>query len=85
MVQLYINTPEGRLLRVNRTIQAEGTFALTKEDLEYRRFQCRGKSKVTAEWSLLAIAASLLKLHHKIKNDRLGTGLVIPTGFHVEL
>ena len=84
-MEAKINTPEGRLLRVNRTIQAEGTFALTKEDLEYRRFQCRGKSKVTAEWSLLAIAANLLKLHHKIKNDRLGTGLVIPKGYPVGL
>ena len=41
--------------------------------------------KVSAEWSLLAIAANILKLHHKSKNDRLGTGLVIPKGFPVGL
>ena len=80
-MEAKISTREGKLLRVNRTIQAEGSFALTKQDLEYRRFLCRGTPKVSAEWSLLAIAANILKLHYKIKNGRLGTGLVIPKGF----
>ena len=84
-MEAKINTLEGKLLRVNRSIQAEGTFALTKQDLDYRRFLCRGTPKVSAEWSLLAIAANLLKLHHKLKNGRLGTGLVIPKGFPVGL
>jgi len=80
-MEAKINTPEGKLLRANRSIQAEGTFAFTKQDLDYRRFLCRGTPKVSAEWSLLDIAANILKLHHKLKNDRLGTGLVIPKGF----
>lgn len=84
-MEAKINTPEGKLLRVNRSIQAEGTFAFTKQNLNYRRFLCRGAPKVTAEWSLLAIAANILKLHHKLKNDRLGAGLVIPKNFPVAL
>ena len=48
-------------------------------------FLCRGPPKVSAEWLLLAIAANILKLHNKHKNDRLGTGLVIPKGFPVGL
>ena len=84
-MEAKINTPEGKLLRVNRSIQAEGTFALTKEDLDYRRFLCRGKEKVCAEWSLLSIAADILKLHHKLKNDRLGTSLVVPKSFPAAL
>ena len=80
-MEAKINTPEGKLLCVNRSIQAEGTFALTKEDLKCRRFLCRGRPKVSAEWSLLSIAANILKLHHKLKNDRLGAGLVIPQNF----
>ena len=80
-MEARINTPEGKLLCVNRSIQAEGTFALTKQDLNYRRFLCRGRPKVSAEWSLLAIAANILKLHHKLKNDQLGVGLVIPKNF----
>ena len=48
-----ITSPEGKLLRVNRSIQAEGTFAYIKEDLDFRRFLVRGKEKVKAEWLLL--------------------------------
>ena len=80
-MEAKINTPEGKLLCVNRSIQAEGTFAFTKWDLNYHRFLCRGGPKVSAEWSLLSIAANILKLHHKLKNDRLGTGLIIPENF----
>ena len=80
-MEAKINTPEGKLLRVNRSIQAEGTFAFTKQELDYRRFLCRGTPKVSAEWSLLDIAANILKLHYKLKNGHLGTGLVIPKGF----
>ncbi len=30
-----ITTEEGCLLRVNRSIQAEGSFAMTKEDMHF--------------------------------------------------
>ena len=76
-----ITSPEGKLLRVNRSIQAEGTFAYIKEDLDFRRFLLRGKEKVKAEWLLFSLALNILKLHHKIQNDRLGTSLMIPRDF----
>ena len=76
-----ITSPEGKLLRVYRSIQAEGTFAYIKEDLAFRRFLLRGKEKVKAEWLLFSLALNILKLHHKIQNDRLGTGLMIPRDF----
>ncbi len=31
-----ITSEEGCLLRVNRSIQAEGSFAMTKEDMHFR-------------------------------------------------
>jgi len=37
-----ITSDEGILLRVNRSIQAEGTFAFAKEDMDFRRFLTRG-------------------------------------------
>ena len=76
-----INTEEGILLRVNRSIQAEGTFAFAKEDMEFRRFLTRGKKKVAAEWLLLSLAINILKLHFKIQKGRLGTGLKIPQSY----
>ena len=76
-----ITTDEGILLRVNRSIQAEGTFAFAKEDMEFRRFLTRGRKKVAAEWLLLSLAINILKLHFKIQKGRLGTGLKIPQSY----
>ena len=76
-----INTAEGKLIRVNRSIQAEGVFAMVKEDMGFRRFLLRTAVKVEVEWTLLSLAYNVLKLHHKIQTGRLGTGLVVPKGF----
>lgn len=76
-----ISTEEGKLIRVNRSIQAEGAFAMTKEDMSFRRFLLRGAVKVEVEWTLLCLAYDVLKLHHKVQKRRLGTGLVVPKGF----
>ncbi len=73
-----ITSEEGCLLRVNRSIQAEGSFAMTKEAMQFRRFLTRGKYNVTVEWLLLCFAYNVLKLDHKAKTDRLGTHLIIP-------
>ena len=76
-----IASDEGILLRVNRSIQAEGTFAFAKEDMDFRRFLTRGKKKVEAEWLLLSLALDILKLHFKIQKGRLGTALKVPESF----
>ena len=55
-----ISTEEGKTLRMNRSIQAEGVFAYTKTGLQFRRFMLRGTDKVGAEWSLLAMAYNIL-------------------------
>lgn len=73
-----INTEEGILLRVNRSIQAEGVFAFIKEGMAFRRFMLRGTAHVAAEWMLLSFAYNLWKLHHKIENGRLGDHLKYP-------
>ena len=73
-----ISTEEGILLRVNRSIQSEGVFAMIKEDMNFRRFMTRGKQNVTVEWNLVSIAYNILKLHHKIQTGRLGSHLVVP-------
>lgn len=76
-----IATTKGKILRVNRSIQAEGQFAVIKEDMQFRRFMLRGEGKVEAEWLLLSMAYNLLKLDHKLKKGRLGAGLIIPSTF----
>ena len=65
-----ITSEEGALLRMNRSIQVEGSFGVLKEDRNFRRFLCRGKENVYAECVLLALSHNILKLHRKIQNDR---------------
>ena len=80
-MEAKISTERGQLLRVNRSIQAEGTFAYIKQDLDFRRFLLRGNAKVAAEWLLFSLALNILRLHHKIQNGRLGSGLMVPKSF----
>lgn len=70
-----IISTEGCLLRMNRSIQAEGSFAQLKQDMNFRRFMSRGKNNVLAESVLLALAININKLHNKIQADRTGKHL----------
>lgn len=68
--QKRITTQAGKILRMNRSIQAEGAFAEVKSNMDFRRFLCRGKQNVLAESILLGLAHNVNKLHSKIQNDR---------------
>lgn len=67
-----ITTPEGILLRLNRSIQVEGAFGVLKEDHSFRRFVMRGKKNVETEFMLLGFGFNINKLHNKIQQDRCG-------------
>ena len=45
----------GTQLRINRSIQAEGSFADVKEDMNFRRYLYREKANALAESVLLAM------------------------------
>lgn len=70
-----ILSEEGILLRINRSIQAEGSFGDLKHDMKFRRYLTKGTSNVLAESILLAMAKNINKLHNKIQHDRTGTHL----------
>lgn len=70
-----ITSEEGCELRMNRSIQAEGSFGDIKQDSGFRRFLCRGRKNVKAEATLLALAHNMRKLHYKIQSERTGTHL----------
>lgn len=70
-----ITSEFGTQLRMNRSIQAEGSFANVKEDMIFRRYLYRRKKNVLAQSVLLAIGFDINKLHHKIKSERTGTHL----------
>lgn len=70
-----ITSEYGTQLRMNRSIQAEGSFAEIKADMGFRRYSYRGLENVTAQSVVLAIAHNINKLHNKIQNDKTGQHL----------
>ena len=70
-----IRSEEGILMRINRSIQAEGSFGELKQDMQFRRYLSRGAQNVLAESVLLAMAKKLNKLHKKIQKGKTGTHL----------
>jgi hypothetical protein len=53
------------LLRMNRSIQSEGTFGVIKWDRSYKRLFRRGMENVNLELTLIACAFNLYKYHNK--------------------
>ena len=56
-----IGSEEGKLLRVNRSIQAEGAFGELKHNRGFTRFLTCGKHNVLTELYLHAMAQNILK------------------------
>ena len=62
---------QGALLRMNRSIQAEGTFGIIKHDRWYKRIVRRGIKSVRLEVLLVSIGHNLYKYHNKKNRIRL--------------
>ena len=65
----------GFQLRINRSIQVEGTFGVLKQDFGFRRFLHRGSGNVHKMLYLLAMGFNLAKLHNRIQAGRVNTTL----------
>ena len=70
-----ITSEEGTQLRMNRSIQAEGSFSETKDGMGFRRYLSTGIRNVTMESVIIAMAHNINKLHAKIQNNRTGKHL----------
>ena len=70
-----ITSEKGILLRINRSIQAEGAFGVIKQDYGFRQFLLRGNKKVLTETMIVAFAYNVNKLHNKIQKNRTGSQL----------
>lgn len=60
-----LNSTKGALLRMNRSIQAEGVFGTIKWNREYKRTRRRGLKGVIFELSLISCGFNLHKYHLK--------------------
>ena len=56
---------QGALLRMNRSIQAEGTFGIMKQDRWYKRIVRKGIKSVRLEVLLVSIGHNLYKYNNK--------------------
>ncbi|MDD4371920.1 MAG: transposase, partial [Anaerostipes sp.] len=61
----------GALLRMNRSIQAEGTFGILKWDKSYKRLFRRGEKNVILELTLISCGFNLYKYHNKMQRKEL--------------
>ncbi len=66
IVRNNLDSDEGINLRINRSIQVEGTFGVMKEDMRYKRFTRRGIDKALLEISLVAIGMNIQKYHNRL-------------------
>lgn len=73
-----ITTEEGKLLRVNRSIQAEGAFGQLKHNRNFARFLTAGNVKVACELFLLAISQNIHKAIVKCDTGRLENHILHP-------
>ena len=60
----------GALLRMNRSIQAEGTFGIMKSDRWYKRMVRKSMENVRLEIFLVSIGHNLYKYHNKTSRMR---------------
>ena len=60
-----LESVHGALLRMNRSIQAEGTFGILKWDRSYKRLFRRGEKNVILELTLISCGFNLYKYHNK--------------------
>lgn len=62
----------GAEVRVNRSIQAEGTFAQIKANNSFRRFLSFGKERTTTEWILMSISINMIRFAYRIERNLVG-------------
>lgn len=60
-----LNSVQGALLRMNRSIEAEGAFGIMKHDRKYKRIVRRSLKSVKLEVFLVSIGHNLYKYHNK--------------------
>jgi transposase len=58
-----LRTAKGKQIYGHRKMTSEPTFGIIKEQMNFRRFSCRGLSLVGAEWLLVAAAYNIKRLY----------------------
>ena len=70
-----IESELGKQLRMNRSIQVEGAFAVLKKDMKLRKLKVRGKNSTKREIGLFCIAYNFNKYLAKLSRKKQGVVL----------
>lgn len=68
--RINLLSPKGIEIRINRSIQAEGTFGQIKQNMQYVRIRRRGIEKVSCEIMLMCLGRNIRKLFIFLDNDK---------------
>ena len=64
-------SPNGIEIRINRSIQVEGTFGEIKQNMNYERIRRRGLNKVSCEIMLMCLGRNVRKLFTLIESNNI--------------
>lgn len=63
-------SPKGIEIRINRSIQVEGTFGQIKQNMNYNRFRRRGLQEVSCEFMLECLGANIRRLLYSFDENK---------------
>ena len=66
-----LQSPKGIEIRINRSIQVEGTFGQIKNNMNYDRIRRRGLKKVSCEIMLMCLGANIRKYFSALDGNKL--------------
>lgn len=69
-------------MKMNRSIQAEGSFEDIRQDVSFRKFLCRGTENMKAECILLDPVHNIRKLYNKLQKEKNGNHLFLLKKVH---
>lgn len=81
-----LQSPKGIEMRINRSIQVEGTFGQIKNNMNYDRIRRRGLEKVSTEIMLMCLGVNLRKYFSSLDNNKFKNNYwKIPPTLHREI
>lgn len=63
-------SPKGIEMRINRSIQVEGTFGQIKQNMNYERIRRRGLNKVSCEIMLMCLGVNIRRLFNSFETKK---------------
>ena len=66
-----LQSPKGIEIRINRSIQVEGTFGQIKQNMQYTRIRRRGLEKVSCEIMLMCLGANIRKYFSSLDGKKI--------------